>query len=95
MTSTLKPNFWLNLLKKILNILFKDLVGSSRTSHHQHVVPHENGWAVKGEGNERYTGVYDTQKQAIIRAREIAENFRSDVIIHGKNGAIRDRISFK
>ena len=69
--------------------------GSKRKTHHQHVVPHEEGWAVKGEGNERYTGVFDTQKRAIRRAREIAENYGSDVIVHGRDGAIRDRYSYK
>ena len=90
-----KQNFWLSLLKKIARIIAKDIGGSTRNSHHQHVVPHEDGWAIKGEGNERYTGVYDTQKRAIKRASEIAENYKSDVIIHGKDGAIRDRISYK
>src|SRR4051794_25065657 len=31
----------------------------------QHVVPHADGWAVKGEGNTRATKVYDTQRDAI------------------------------
>lgn len=90
-----KQNFWLNLLKKIARIIAKDMGGSTKNSQHQHVVPHEEGWAVKGEGNERYSGVFDTQKQAIKRAREIAENYKSDVIIHGKDGSIRDRMSYK
>lgn len=31
----------------------------------QHTVPHGNKWAVKGEGNEKYTKIVDTQKQAM------------------------------
>ncbi|MCB0589002.1 MAG: DUF2188 domain-containing protein, partial [Phaeodactylibacter sp.] len=34
-------------------------------THNQHVVPHPEGWAVKGEGNERYTAVFDYQEDAI------------------------------
>ena len=51
----------------------------------QHVVPHENGWAVRGEGNERSTSVHDTQQQAIDVAREIARNQQSELVIHRPN----------
>ena len=96
MAKITQPNFWTNLLKKILQIIFKNLGGKTRSStHHQHVVPHEEGWAVKGEGNEKYTAVYDYQDDAIDRAKDIAKNYGSDVIIHRKDGTIRDRISYK
>lgn len=90
------PGFWVNLLKKIVAILLKSVGASaSSTTHHQHVVPHPEGWAVKGEGNEKYTAVYKYQDDAIDRAREIAENYGSDVIIHREDGSIRDRRSYK
>lgn len=59
----------------------------------QHVVPHEDGWAVKGEGNQRATSVHNTQQQAIDAAREIARNQQSELIIHRPNGHIRDKDS--
>ena len=40
----------------------------------QHIVPHEDGWAVKGTGNEKATRVVDTQANAIDIARDIAIN---------------------
>lgn len=52
----------------------------------QHVVPHSEGWAVKGEGNQRSTSIYQTQQQAINAAREIAIKQQSEMFIHGKNG---------
>lgn len=88
-----KPNFWIDLIRKILVILLKPLRKSS--THNQHVVPHENGWAVRGAGNERVTSVHDTQAEAIERARDIALNYRSDVIIHRSDGTIRDRQSYR
>ncbi|MCR9290438.1 DUF2188 domain-containing protein [Saprospiraceae bacterium] len=95
MSNIKESNFWINLLQKIIKIILKNLGVSSRPpTHHQHVVPHPEGWAVKGEGNERYTGVYEYQKQAIKRAKEIAQNYGSDVIIHRKDGTIRDRMSY-
>lgn len=90
-------SFWTNLLKKILRIIFKNTGLDKRpATNHQHVVPHpEGGWAVKGEGNERYTAVYRYQDEAIERARQIAINYGSDVIIHRSDGSIRDRMSYR
>jgi uncharacterized protein YdaT len=60
----------------------------------QHVVPHGKGWAVKGEGNEKYTKILPTQNEAIEIARKIAINKESELIVHGKNGRIRQKDSF-
>jgi hypothetical protein len=60
----------------------------------QHVVPHGKDWAVKGAGNEKSTKIVPTQKQAIDIAREIAKNQQSELIIHNKEGKIRDKDSF-
>jgi len=62
-------------------------------SKNQHVVPHRGGWAVKGAGNQRAFPVHGTQRQAIDAAREIARNQRSELVIHRKDGRIRDRDS--
>ena len=60
----------------------------------QHVVPNNGKWQVKGEGNQRATGTYNTQKEAIDHAKSIAKNQKSEVLIHGKNGKIRDKNSY-
>lgn len=60
----------------------------------QHVVPHKKGWAVKGAGNERNTKIVATQKEAINIAREIAKNQQSELLIHNKEGRIREKDSF-
>lgn len=60
----------------------------------QHVVPHAGGWAVRGAGNGRATSVHDTQRDAIEAARGIAQNQHSELLIHGRNGQIRDRDSY-
>ncbi len=85
--------FWTSLLKKILRILFKDIMPKRKTFV-QHVVPYEGDWAVRGEGNERVTEVFERQDDAIERAREIAINYRSAVVIHRKDGTIRDRMNY-
>jgi len=60
----------------------------------QHVVPHPEGWAVRGEGNNRVTSVHDTQREAIDAARSIAQKQHSELLIHGENGQIRERGSY-
>jgi hypothetical protein len=61
----------------------------------QHVVPTPNGsWGVRGEGNSKMTKETTTQTQAIEIAREIAKNQGSEVIIHRKDGTIRDKDSY-
>lgn len=60
----------------------------------QHVVKNGKKWAVKGAGNSKATQNFDNQKEAIERAKEIAKRQRSEVVIHGRNGKIRDKDSY-
>lgn len=60
----------------------------------QHVVPHKNGWAVKGAGNRKATSIHRTQEAARKAARSIAINQKSEVVIHRPNGQIRDKDSY-
>lgn len=60
----------------------------------QHVVPAKDGWAVKGAGALKATKVFDTQREAIAAARQIAVSQRSELLIHGKNGKIRDKNTY-
>ena len=59
----------------------------------QHVVPHADGWAVRGAGSQRASRVFDTQREAIGRGREISRNQGSELLIHGRDGRIRERDS--
>ena len=60
----------------------------------QHVTPRGDQWQVKGAGNQRATAVTQTQKEAINIARGIAQNQKSELVIHGENGQIRQKDSF-
>ncbi len=60
----------------------------------QHVVPVEDKWGVKGEGNDKYTVITDHKFQAENKGREIARNQGSELIIHGKDGKIQDKDSY-
>src|SRR5258708_1343891 len=56
-----------------------------------HVVPREGAWAVRREGNERATSVHSTQVEAREAATRIAKRERTEVVIHGLDGRIRNR----
>ena len=60
----------------------------------QHVVPHPDGWAVRGAGNERVSSIHGTQAEAAAQARAAAERQGTEAIIHGRNGQIRERDSY-
>lgn len=70
------------------------LVTRDNMGKNQHVVKTPDGWGIRGENNTRITKNFDTQKNAIEKAREIAINQQSELFIHGENGRIRDRNSY-
>jgi hypothetical protein len=57
-------------------------------SRNQHVVPHDGGWAVQGEGRKEVTSVFGTKREAIDRGREIANQSGAELVIHGREGQI-------
>ena len=60
----------------------------------QHVTPRGNQWAVTGAGNSRATVIVPTQSEAVSIAKPIAQHLGGDVVIHGRNGQIRERNSY-
>lgn len=56
----------------------------------QHVLPHDQGWAVQAEQAEQATEVFQTKEEARNRARDIARNQDSHVVIHAADGKIND-----
>lgn len=60
----------------------------------QHVLPKGDMWEVQGEGNKKATRVVKTQEEAIRIATTIAKNQKSEMLIHGENGRIRERNSY-
>jgi len=59
-----------------------------------HVVPHKDGWATKKEGAQRAGVVVSTQKAAIEKAVDQARREKAEVVIHRKDGTIRDSDSY-
>lgn len=60
-----------------------------------HVVPHpDGGWATKREGADRAGSRHGTQGDAIDTARGTAKREGLEVVIHGRDGRIRDSDSY-
>ncbi len=90
-----KGKSWLRTLIEFIEVFFNSLQQSKRgRTWHQHVVPYEDGWAVRREGNKLITSKHRKQSTAIRKAKSIARKYKADVIIHRASGGIRDRISY-
>ncbi|WP_413403240.1 DUF2188 domain-containing protein [Pseudoalteromonas sp. KJ71-7] len=61
----------------------------------QHVVSNsKGGWDVKKSGSERASKHFDTQAEAIQWAKGVAQNQKSELYVHGKDGKIREKNSY-
>lgn len=60
----------------------------------QHVVPNGGKWSVRKAGAARASGTYGTQSEAISQAKKIAQNQKTELYIHGRDGRIRERSSY-
>jgi Uncharacterized protein conserved in bacteria (DUF2188) len=60
-----------------------------------HVVPHKDlGWATRKEGASRVGSTHTTQNAAINQAVKQAKNDGLEVVIHRRDGTIRDSDSY-
>jgi len=51
-------------------------------------------WKLRQDGAKRSVGLFDTQREAIERGKEVAESARRDLVVHGENGKIRSKDSY-
>jgi hypothetical protein len=53
------------------------------------VEPRPNGrWAVQTDGTQRADSLHDRKSDAVARARELAENKRTELVIKNESGRI-------
>ena len=86
----------INAIQKLIEAILKALGHNTtkKRTWHQHVVPYQEGWAVRREGNKRITSKHRKQSTAIRKAKTLAKRYKADVIIHRASGGIRHRISY-
>ena len=86
---------WLRILIELIEVYINSKASNKRgRTWHQHVVPYEDGWAVRREGNKRVTSKHRKQSTAIRKAKSLAKKYKADVIIHRASGGIRERVSY-
>jgi len=56
-----------------------------------HVVPHEDGWAIKQEGDDGAVSVHSSQDEAVSEGERLAAAREVNLIVHRENGAF-DRV---
>jgi len=61
----------------------------------KHVVPSKDGWKVKNQGAKRASKIFVTQAEALEYAKKLAKNQKTELFVHGKDGRIRERNSYK
>ncbi|RMA66548.1 DUF2188 domain-containing protein [Ulvibacter antarcticus] len=89
-----KEKSWQQLILALIRTFLENLGPKRARTWHQHVVPYEDDWAVRREGNKRITSKHRKQSTAIRKAKSIAKKRKADVIIHRADGTIRERIGF-
>ena len=60
----------------------------------QHVVMQDDRWVVKEEGAAAPIATFKTQGQAWEKAKAIARRKRSEAVLHGRDGRVRERNTY-
>jgi hypothetical protein len=59
-----------------------------------HVVPSDDKWAVRRENDNDPVSTHATQAEAEQAGRTLAQRESSELLVHGKDGQIRDRSTY-
>jgi len=59
-----------------------------------HIVPHDQGWALKREGQNSVESVHATQKDAIDAGRDLSREDEVDLVVHRSDGTFRNVITY-
>ncbi len=59
-----------------------------------HVLPRKDVWIIRKEGHSKATSVHPTKRDAVEAARKLARDQSSELVIHGRDGRIRNRDSY-
>jgi hypothetical protein len=76
--------------------VMRQITGANDLRSIQQVVERGRGdWAVRRVGSERATKVFPSQKEAVVFAREIAKKQGDTLYIHGRDGSVQRKASFR
>ncbi|MBS4537238.1 DUF2188 domain-containing protein [Clostridium sp. D2Q-11] len=66
---------------------------SSSKKEDQHLLPDGDNWIIKKENSEQASYTFDTKKEALNKAKNIASNQLVNLVIHREDGTIEDIIT--
>jgi hypothetical protein len=64
------------------------------STNNVHIVKERNQWAVRLEREPEPQKLVSTQKEAIRLGKQIARDRKLELIIHGRNGRIKEKNSY-
>lgn len=65
-----------------------------RLDEGEHVVAHDDGWAVKSSNADRASNVFDNKNDAIKRAREVAKNKGTFLTTYKEDGSVQKQQTY-
>ncbi len=75
--------------------MFSSRADASSLACSVHVISRSDGkWSVRKTGEGRASRVFSNQRDAISFARSVAKSSKSEMIIHSRDGRIRDSDSY-
>ena len=60
-----------------------------------HIVPHEDGWAIRPSGSSEPLETHSTQKAAIQASLKLAVDDECNVVVHRRDGTFRNVLSYE
>ncbi len=60
-----------------------------------HVVPNNQGWAIRSEGSSRASSRHETQREAVEVGRMIAKKNATTLVIHSRDGRVKTWDSYR
>ena len=67
---------------------------ANETDDIQYVLPLGNGWVIKASKSSKFIAITDSMAEAISIARTIARTKGTQLVVHGKNGAVQMRENY-
>ncbi|GGB44604.1 hypothetical protein GCM10011409_22760 [Lentibacillus populi] len=65
-----------------------------RLNEGEHVIAHEEGWAVTSSKAKKPSAVFATKDEAVNRAKEIAQNKGTALTVHKQDGSVQATYSY-
>jgi hypothetical protein len=59
-----------------------------------HVIPSKDGWAIRRSGSAKGLAQFASKVEAVRSARASARRERTALVVHGRDGSVREFVTF-